>query len=460
MEELEFFKQQARSDIIDFSVFTDKFFTINKHHETISKALERFFKWETKRLIIQTPPRSGKTRMMSEAIAWAMWNLERKDIIYTGHSLSLLEWISRNIRTRVESPEFQLLFPKVQVKKWNESVADWMTTNNNRLMVYWVWGGITGKGGDFLIIDDPYATRQDAESETVRKGAWEWYNSTFYSRRHNENTGICMIMQRWREDDLVGEVLKQEDWEIVKIPAIDEDGVSFWPSRFSVEELNRLRLQIGDYFFQSQYQQDPINEWAGAFVREYFEYYHPDELKGKELRIMTFLDPAISTRQTADRTAIVTVGIDVKSNNIYLLNAWWDRVEPDRIIDKLFEIVLEYKPERVGIETIQYQKMLALEIRKQMTIRNRYFVLEEVKPKAEKEARIRTTLQPRYANHVIYHPKDKDESVNELENELIKFPNGKHDDYADCLASVVAMLEAEDIFWPQKVFVPDYGWLF
>lgn len=95
--------------------------------------------------------------------------------------------------------------------------------NGNRLMIYGVGGGITGKGGHRLIIDDPYATRQDAESDTIRKKVEDWYDSTFLSRRHNEHAGICIIMQRWREDDLVGYILeKEKDWEIVSLPAINE----------------------------------------------------------------------------------------------------------------------------------------------------------------------------------------------------------------------------------------------
>lgn len=89
---------------------------------------------------------------------------------------------------------------------------------------------------------------------------------------------------------------------------------------------------------------------------------------------------------------------------------------------------------------IQYQKMLALEIKKQMNIRNLFFVLDEIRPQLEKEARIRTTLQPRYANHSILHSNNRD-----LELELLKFPNGKHDDMIDALSSAVAMLSTHNI---------------
>ena len=74
--------------------------------------------------------------------------------------------------------------------------------------------------------------------------------------------------------------------------------------------------------------------------------------------------------------------------------------------------------------------MLALEIRKQMNIRNQFFHLEEVRPTGEKVARIRTSLQPRYSNLSVYHTSE----MSEIEAELLKFPNGKHDDIIDALS--------------------------
>lgn len=67
----------------------------------------------------------------------------------------------------------------------------------------------------------------------------------------------------------------------------------------------------------SQYQQDPINDGSGDFKREYFQYYTD---KPEQLDIVTFIDPAISQKQEADNTAIVTIGLDKRSNNIYILD--------------------------------------------------------------------------------------------------------------------------------------------
>lgn len=431
-------QQQSKNDLLSFCVYTDKYFEINKHHEIIWEKLQAFMEWKIKRLILQTPPRSWKSRLICEAIAHWMGILENTDIIYTWHSIGLLESFSRNIRNRIDSPEYKQLF-KTGIKEWNSALQSWSTTNNNQLMIYWVWWWITWRWWHRLIIDDPYATRQDAESDTIRRRVKEWYDSTFYSRRHNQDAWICVIMQRWREDDLVWDLLWIEDWEVVKIPAI-ENWKSFWENRFDLSELEKIRKQIWDYFFMSQYMQDPINEWWWDFKRDYFQYYQ-EHNKPQDLEIVTFIDPAISQKQEADNTAIVTIWLDRRSNNIYVLDVICWKMLPDEIIDNVFKTYLKWKPRRIWIEIVAYQKMLALEIRKQMNIRNIFFVLDEINPQWEKQARIRTILQPRYSNASMFH----NNTCTDLEFELLKFPNWKHDDMADSLASAVAMLETYDI---------------
>ena len=458
-EHMDFFKMRARDDLLSFCVYTDKFFEVNHHHKIIADALQRFMKWETKKLILQTPPRSWKSRLVCESIAWAFGNVSNTDIIYTWHSVGLLESFSRSIRDRVSSSEYKSLWNH-KIKSDNWAVWDWKMDNWNHLMIYWVGWGITGKWGNRLIIDDPYATRQDAESDTIRKRVEDWYDSTFLSRRHNSDAGICLIMQRWREDDLVWYILeKDNDWEIVKIPAISDDWESFWASRFPVSYLEEMRRSIGAYFFESQYQQEPFSDGTWAFNKEMIIEYSPEELS-KDIDIITFIDPAISQKQEADFTWIVTVWKSRKSNFIYILEVKQLKEQPDKIIDELFETVIKWKEYwqtyKVGIEVVQYQKMLALEIQKQQRIRNIFFNLQEVKPMWEKEARILSILQPRYSSRTILHNKD----CANLTLELLKFPNGKHDDLIDSLSWAVKLFESTNISQkPKAIYAPSYDWI-
>lgn len=440
-QEASFFIEQARKDLLSFCVYTDKYFDIIVHHELIAEHLEKLRKWEIQNLIISMPPRAWKSRIMQEFIAYLLWHEPNTDILYTWHTLSILEDFSYNIRNRINSKEYKHIF-KSEIAKDSSAVKSWKINKWGTFSIYGVWGWITGKGWNYMIIDDPYATRQDAESDTIRRTVSNWYWSTFLSRRQNDKAKQIIIMQRWREDDLVGEILEKEweKWTELKIPALNNEWESFWPDRFSAEYFEDIRNK-NPIFFSSQYQQDPVNEWWGDFKKEYFEYYDVIEEDIKQrLDIVSFIDPAISQKQEADNTAICTIWIDRASNNIYCLEIKAIKETPDNIVNEVFDTASRFlnygKSFKFGIEVVQYQKMLALEIKKQMRIRDTFFYLEEVRPQWEKEARIRTALQGRYSGHTIIHPKYW---FTELEMELLKFPNGKHDDMIDALASAVAM---------------------
>ena len=298
----------------------------------------------------------------------------------------------------------------------------------------WVGGSITGKGANVLLTDDPIKDAEQANSQLYRDKIWDWYNFVMRTRMSNDRAAEIVVQTRWHEDDLSGRLLEKEnDWTVLKIPAI-KDGKSYWPEKFSLAYLEKLKEQIWPYAWSALYMQEPIVSGNWLFKREYFKYYEMPTIDLSKARIYTFLDPAISTRQTADFTAIVTIA--VIWFDVYILDIRHGQWEPDTIIDQLFDVVECFDTE-VGIEVIQYQKMLALEIRKQMDYRNKQFVLKEVRPMGEKEARIATNLQSRYASGRIHHLFWVCEA---LEAEALSFPRWKHDDILDALSGAIKMV--------------------
>jgi len=462
-QQSQFFKEQAQKDLLSFAVYNDKFFQIVKIHELMADALMKVESWEIKKLILELPPRSWKSRISWEFIAWLMWRNPNKDVLLTGHSSSLLETFSRTIRNRIDSEEYKSLFPEVRLADWNTAVKSWKTNQWWEFSIFWVGWWITWKWWHYIIIDDPYSWREDAESQTIKDKTWDWYKSTLLSRRQNEDSAIIVIMQRWAEDDLVWQILEDDkkwEWTEIKIPAINDNWESFWPEKFSIDYLEEMRSEIWEYFFMSQYQQDPVNEWWWSFKKEYFNYCEDAEIEWRlsRLNITSFLDPAISKSQEADNTAIVTVWTDPESNLVYLLEVKKIKEEPDWIIDEVFATTDKYKNAwksyRMWIEVVQYQKMLALEIKKQQRIRDKFFLLEEVRPQWEKEARIKSALQWRYSSATIIHNKSID-NIWALETELLKFPNWKHDDMIDALASAVTLTTVNNVK-KTKIYSPDY----
>ena len=159
-----------------------------------------------------------------------------------------------------------------------------------------VGGVLTGRGADFILIDDPMKP-SDAMSESRRAGVNEWYDNTLYSRLNDKNKGaIVIVMQRLHEDDLVGHVLKQEGWEVISLPAIAEVderfvvttpfgerrysrrvGEALHPERESLATLDQIRRTLGEYNFAGQYQQTPAPAGGGMVKEAWFRRYKPED---------------------------------------------------------------------------------------------------------------------------------------------------------------------------------------
>ncbi|HWZ80050.1 MAG TPA: hypothetical protein VNX87_26170, partial [Candidatus Sulfotelmatobacter sp.] len=114
---------------------------------------------------------------------------------------------------------YKSVFP-TRLSPHKQSVQEFTTTQNGFRLATSVGGVLTGRGADFIILDDPLKP-DEALSESQREAVNQWYDHTLYSRLNDKRVGcIIIIMQRLHEDDLVGHVLEQEGWEHVRLPAI------------------------------------------------------------------------------------------------------------------------------------------------------------------------------------------------------------------------------------------------
>ena len=250
--------QAGRYSLIDFSIILDKNYKPSFHHEKIANALERVEKGEIKRLIIQMPPRHGKSQLAS--INFPAWYLGRnpdKEIITASYSADLAIDFGSKTRDVVSDELYKEIF-ETRLKQDDQNKAKWKTNKKGSYTSVGVGGPLTGRGANVLIIDDPIKNREEAESETIRKKVWDWYTSTAYTRLE-KNGAIIVIMTRWHLDDLAGRLLDYEEhggehWEVISFPAVaeqDEDyrkeGEALWPAKYDLDALMNIKQNIGAY---------------------------------------------------------------------------------------------------------------------------------------------------------------------------------------------------------------------
>jgi predicted phage terminase large subunit-like protein len=298
----------------------------NEHQRAICRSLEQVFAHRIKRLIINVPPRSGKTEIAVKAfIAWTIGLVPDAEFIHASYSKRLATSNAYDIRAMMQHETYRSIFPWVSLQDDSKAKDEFRTSHGGIVYATGAEGTITGYGagkmregfGGAIIIDDPHKAGE-ATSPIMRQNVIDWYQTTIQSRLNKPDTPIIVIMQRLHEDDLSGWLLgggSGEKWDSLVIPARDLDGSSFWPEQFPTEMLDRLE-QSSPYVFAGQYMQRPAPLGGGIFKDEWWRFY--DAMPPLKWRAI-YADTAQKTKEQNDYSVFQCWG-QTQTGQIVLLD--------------------------------------------------------------------------------------------------------------------------------------------
>ena len=343
-------------------------FQYGQYIELLAATLEKCRRGEIKRLIINLPPRTLKSHAASVAFpAWLLGHDPTTQIICASYGQDLADKHARDCRTLMESAFYRSLFPRTALSDAKRSVDDFMTIRQGFRMATSVGGVLTGRGADIIILDD-ILKPDDALSETRRRAANDWYFNTLLSRLNSKEHGIIiLVMQRLHQEDLVGEVMDREPWEVLSLPAIalnDEHysyqtifgeqhflrkaGEALHPERDSVETYRKIRENIGEYNFQSQYQQTPESREGGVVKRDWLQYYEPVERPDYFSFVLQSWDTAHKSEEMNDYSVCTTWGL--ANQKFYLLDVFRKRLTYPQLKYAVGDLYRGFRPTKLLIE--------------------------------------------------------------------------------------------------------------
>ena len=162
----------------------------NWHIDLIASKLIDVYHGKIRRLIINIPPRNLKSICASVAFpAWLLGHDPAKKIICASYAQDLAEKMARDCRLIMQSDWYQYIFPETHLSSLKSAAYDFETTALGGRMAVSTGGGITGRGGDILIIDDPIKP-DEAFSEVARVNGNQWFDGTAYSRLNDKHKVI------------------------------------------------------------------------------------------------------------------------------------------------------------------------------------------------------------------------------------------------------------------------------
>ena len=309
----------------------------NWHQDAICDALERVILGDCPRLIINMPPRAGKTELaVINFMAYAMGMYPDSEFIHASYAKTLAAKNTYEVRALLQNEVYQEIFPWLKLKSDSTAKDHFKTTDGGVVYATGNEGTITGYGagkvrdgfGGCILVDDPHNTRE-AESDVVRQSVLTWFQVTMESRKNMPTTPIIVIMQRLHEVDLAGWLLEGgngEQWEHLVIPAVDEKGKSFWPVKFPPAMLETLE-KSSEFVFAGQYMQDPVPRGGGMFKTDKVQIIDEIPLGMRQVRAW---DLAATPDPKADWTAGVRMG-QTFDGRVVILDVKRDQLGPQDV---------------------------------------------------------------------------------------------------------------------------------
>ena len=429
-------------------------FVDNWHLRAIAYELGLVTEGSDKRLIVNVPPRSLKSVMIS--VAYAAWRLGHDPtlrIIVASYSQDLANDHARLFKQIVESAWYQAVFPKMHIKR--STTAEITTTMGGGRLATSVGGTLTGRGGDLIIIDDPMKA-DDALSESARKAVIEWYGGTLISRLNDKRNGaIILIMQRLHEGDLTGHLLDAGGWTHLCLPAIaphDMDipiggsecyqwfeGEPLQEKREPAEILESYKAESGSIRFAAQYLQAPVPTEGNLVKLEWFLRYDTTP-SGVGVKTVQSWDCASSTNNAADYSVCVTAVMC--KNEIYIIDVWRGRLKYPDLRKKMIAQWERFRPHHIIVELASAGEQLVADL-----MHNRPAGMPRplgVRPKDCKKIRFEAA-SVKIENGEVLLPRDAP-WLNEFLHELLAFDNGKYDDQVDAFSQLVKWRQSHSLY--------------
>lgn len=462
-----------------FDAFAERAFVVvepsikyewNWHLGCIAEHLEAMYAGEITRLIINLPPRSLKSYLVSASYpAWVMGKRPETKFINTSYGITVVEQNARNCRRIMGDKWYEDLFPGTRISSDMDRQMHFETTRRGQYYAATALSPITGIGCDYMCLDDPIKP-MEAFSDTIRHSTNQNIRTTLLNRFNDRRVGkLLLVMQRAHEDDPTGNLMKDGGFTLVKLPAearsqiviklkdktwTMQPGDLLFPQRLGRKELDAIRIDMTELNYAGQFLQDPVPIGGGEFKPEWPQYYASGACKPKEMNICILADPAggddlnKKKRKLSDWTTMMVVGL-ANDGNRYLLDAIRDRLNPTERVDMLFALhrkwlALSGRGLKVGYEHYSMQSDIHY-IRKKMQDEAYNFALIELGGQTMKEERIRQLI-PDLQNGRWFFPQSliyvdgegrRFDLVQELvSSEMGNFPRARFDDMLDALSRI------------------------
>lgn len=449
-------------------VMTGQKFLTSPHHIKIANYLDMIVTGELRKLIINVPPRSGKTlQAVKYFIPFCMAKNPQSNFMHLSYAATLAESNVSEARDVIKHPEYQRLFPHVRLSQTTDSKSDYKTTAGGTVYATGTMGSVTGMGAgsmqnpDYiqfegepgryylnnpfcgaLILDDPLKP-EEALSDLQREKVNQRFENTIRSRVNSLSTPIIIIMQRLHENDLTGYLLKNDNKQVAAkhlvIPAITidqntQEEHSIWPHRYPLDALHRMR-DSDPHTFETQYMQNPTPIEGLLYDRPFRTYDTSLPPHDTFEKVWTCVDVADTGKDFL--CAITTLET---TQGLYVLDVIYTQKSVEYTAPILAETLTKYRTTDCLIETNNSGRLFMKDVeRRTRILGNNFTRFAGFVTKENKEIKIFSRAVE--VNNTIVFPSGWQSLYPQFYNEVryrTKAGRHAHDDACDTLSEMVS----------------------
>ena len=455
----EILRRKAKTHLSDFIRYLHPDYMMGWVHQEICDTLDKFIAdvkaRKAPRLIICMPPRSGKSEIVSRNFpAFAFGVNPDFQIIACSYSADLTSRFNRDVQRLIDNEKYYSVFPDTTLNAQNvatSSKGKFIRTSDlfeivNHKGAYrstGVGGGITGAGADVLILDDVFKDRAEADSATIRDKVWDWYTSTAYTRL-SDGGGVIVMLTRWHQDDIIGRLVRNAEdgngdkFTVINYPAIAEhdephrkQGEALHPERFSLERLLSIQKTIGSRDWAALYQQRPVPDGGAVFKLDAFRRWNDTNLPPKFDRLIGSWDLTFKDSKSSDYVVGQIWG--TKGIDYYLLDQVRGQWDFTKTLDMFIQLAQKWSSVNRWLIEDKANGSAIISI-----LKRHIHGVTAITPTESKLERA-YSVTPMIECGNVYIPESAP-WLPALEDELLSFPAGAHDDQVDSMTQALNYL--------------------
>jgi predicted phage terminase large subunit-like protein len=460
----------------------------NWHIELIAEYAEGIVTGQVRRLLVNQPPRTMKSIMLSvcfPAWIWAQRKLGPRSgpqvkFMFASYGQELSFDLSTLCRKLILSPWYQELWgDRFRLSDDRNRVSFFENDKGGYRIATSVGATVTGRGADIIGVDDPHNTKQ-VESDAERQTTINWWTQSLSTRLNDPKTGaFFVVMQRQHDEDLSGYIIGKEmglGWHHVCVPMRFEtdrtlmtedprqfEGELLWPERFGEVEVVSLEAALGPYGTAGQLQQSPQPKGGGIIKREWWKPW-----TGRAYPSMSYvfaaMDTAYTSKQENDPSALTVWGVwhdEEGAPRVMLMHAWQGHLEFPELVKMTVEQCRRFKVSRLLVEGKASGLSLSQEIRRHYRLED--WTVQITDPGAQDKVARAHSVVHLFFEGLVYAPFVEDAAKNlwprqwagMVIDQATSFPKGSHDDLVDTAVTALTHLRDTGILLRRVEFQAD-----